>query len=311
VILLTAYFSFPYVRSGADLVRSDKIHRLANKTIFPREGKLRIVVFGNSKILAGFVPRLFDQLSGDVVYSYNAGLPGTSKWIAHLERMIASGNVPDAIFISTTWEDGPATRKPFDGEALLTRLVPFRHFFRDLTIFANQARRRGGFAAFYDEKKRICRQVAEERGYYFIAAQALYPDEMLPDDYARESDTPHAPYVRVRPPTNGPRYAALLELLQKHSIRAYIVPTYYRKHEFRESRESELAEAFEDTDLVSVLGPDYYTFPNSLFSDPVHLNREGAEVYTKRLWELYLAEGPAGQRAERSSLDPSAVSMRM
>ena len=33
-------------------------------------------------------------------------------------------------------------------------------------------------------------------------------------------------------------------------------------------------------------GPNYFLFANRYFSDPVHLNPEGARVYTRRLAEI-------------------------
>jgi hypothetical protein len=35
-----------------------------------------------------------------------------------------------------------------------------------------------------------------------------------------------------------------------------------------------------------VLGPDYFLYPNALFSDQTHLNTAGARVYTEALYRL-------------------------
>ena len=39
-------------------------------------------------------------------------------------------------------------------------------------------------------------------------------------------------------------------------------------------------------DKLKLLGPDYYLYPNKLFSDQTHLNRAGAQVYTEALFHL-------------------------
>jgi hypothetical protein len=35
-----------------------------------------------------------------------------------------------------------------------------------------------------------------------------------------------------------------------------------------------------------LLGPDYYLYPNRMFSDQNHLNSEGAAVYTEAIYKL-------------------------
>ena len=41
---------------------------------------------------------------------------------------------------------------------------------------------------------------------------------------------------------------------------------------------------------VQVIGPDYWQYPNRMFSDPAHLNPHGAEIYTRDLWNLVKRE---------------------
>jgi hypothetical protein len=36
----------------------------------------------------------------------------------------------------------------------------------------------------------------------------------------------------------------------------------------------------------TLLGPDYYLYPNRLFADQTHLNQSGARVYTEALFQL-------------------------
>jgi hypothetical protein len=42
-----------------------------------------------------------------------------------------------------------------------------------------------------------------------------------------------------------------------------------------------------DAPQIRVVGPDYWVYPPSHFSDPVHLNPHGALAYTADLAELF------------------------
>jgi hypothetical protein len=48
---------------------------------------------------------------------------------------------------------------------------------------------------------------------------------------------------------------------------------------------------------IEVRGPDYWLYPNRIFSDPGHVNPEGAATYTRDLWELL---APVIREASRS-----------
>ncbi|MGH2266586.1 hypothetical protein ACQ1Z3_15940, partial [Enterococcus faecalis] len=43
--------------------------------------------------------------------------------------------------------------------------------------------------------------------------------------------------------------------------------------------------------LIRVIGPDYFTYPPSLFADPQHMNPTGALVYTADIARLLKASG--------------------
>src|SRR5207249_8834004 len=72
LVLFGMYTSFPYVRSGGDLIYDAKVKQLS------RGVNADLVIFGNSKVLSGFVPALFDGTCN--VRSYNLGLPDEQRF---------------------------------------------------------------------------------------------------------------------------------------------------------------------------------------------------------------------------------------
>jgi hypothetical protein len=56
--------ALPYLKNGSDIVFSAKLQWEKKGQVFPADPTVtRVLIFGNSKILAGFVPAWFDQMS--------------------------------------------------------------------------------------------------------------------------------------------------------------------------------------------------------------------------------------------------------
>jgi hypothetical protein len=126
----------------------------------------------------------------------------------------------------------------------------------------------------------------DERGYYFIEGQSKYPDNRLPEEFRLRKDKPDQ-VLRRNFDSSSRIFERLKELHVQYGISFYIVPCYYRNGAFaKPPAESSNAEVFMGYRGFRVLGPEYYLYPNRYFSDPAHLNREGAEVYTKELRRL-------------------------
>src|ERR1700761_7032413 len=81
LIFFALYRRFPYLKNGSDLVFQAKLRWEAGGAIFPEDPRIvRVLIFGNGKILAGFVPSVFDELAagdGRRVSSFNSGFPGS------------------------------------------------------------------------------------------------------------------------------------------------------------------------------------------------------------------------------------------
>ena len=87
------YRAFPYVKNGSDVVFSAKLRFEQEGQVFPANTqKTRLLIFGNSKILAGFLPSRFDELSG--VSSFNSGFPGAICFFHPSRLCVRAGRLP-------------------------------------------------------------------------------------------------------------------------------------------------------------------------------------------------------------------------
>lgn len=291
-VLTAIHRHFRYLQSGADLVVRMK-HDLSHEGQPFRDPRaLKVMAFGHSQILSGFIPSLFDaemaRAGVPSVESYNFGMPGSSRFVSDLEAMVARGVKPDVILLILAWpgtEFQPTAFQPFANEKdMIDNAFPFRKMPRDLLIAVAEAHGHPGLVARnYRDARRIIEGVKRDRGYYFIARQSHYPNHELPDSFTAPSDTPGKPYVRTVP--LGPVFKRLEALCEKHGIQCLLIPTYYRKGQYAPppERNEETVRTLAGHPRFHVVGPDYLLFPNKLFSDSIHTNPRGAEIYTRAI----------------------------
>jgi hypothetical protein len=295
LIFFALYRRFPYLKNGSDLVFRAKLQWEANGAIFPKDSRIvRVLIFGNSKILAGFVPSVFDQLAaaaGFQVSSFNSGFPGSDLVLPPLRVMCARGQAPNVLLLSLPWRADPPRRTILrflpDDHAVIETLFPFRNLIMDFTSFLMRAPANGGLAAYYRDAEQNESRVIAQRGYYLISEQSNFPDGRLPDDFRLASDQPNAILVRTAPPP-GSEVVDLNRLVSQYRIHCYFVPFYLRLGEAAAAPayDQRFATAVEQATACKLLGPDYYLYPNRYFSDQTHLNRAGAEIYTEALFRL-------------------------
>lgn len=279
--------AFPYLQSGSDLIYAKKYELIERVPIFPPTATFKIAAFGNSKTLSGVIPSLFDQELARNSYTFNFGLPNVYEFVNELEKLVAKGDIPTHILLQVPWDD--SRQKTFlekldDDKTILNTLVPFRHLPRDIALFIFFSRHYGGFTTYYAAKQAIVEQMVLDRGYHFIVGQSHYRNNRLPDDFALPLDKPNV-VARRNLPMDAPLFHRLDKLVTKYGMHVYLVPEYYRKGELAPVQEpnAENVAKLAKHKQYSVVGPDYILLENHYFSDPVHLNPEGAVVYTRFL----------------------------
>ena len=285
----------PYLKNGSDVVFGAKLQWEHKGQVFPADSAVtRVLIFGNSKILAGFVPAWFDQMSSADhlhVSSFNSGFPGSDLFLPPLQAMCARGQAPNVLLMTLPWSRDPRPRGIFhfipDDHAVIDDLFPFRNFLRDLTAFLLSAPSHGGVMSYYREAEENERDVIGERGYHLITEQSRFAGGRLPDDFHLASDQPLQKLPR-NAPSPSVQIAQLNQLIRQYHIDCYFVPFYLRNGEAAppEARDARFAAQVEQATPCKLLGPDYYLYPNRLFADQTHLNEAGARVYTEALFQL-------------------------
>jgi hypothetical protein len=284
-VLFGLWRGLPYLKNGSDVVFQ----------VFPvNPAVTRVLIFGNSKILAGFIPAWFDQMSiADHLHvsSFNSGFPGSDLFLPPLQAMCARGQAPNVLLMTLPWSPDPRPRGLFhfipDDHAVIDELFPFRNFLRDLTAFLLAAPSHGGVMNYYRESEENERQVIAERGYHLITEQSRFAGGRLPDDFHLDADQPQQRLPRTAPSSSA-QIAQLNQLIRQYHIECYFVPFYLREGEAApaEARDAHFAAQVEQATPCKLLGPDYYLYPNRLFADQTHLNQAGARVYTEALFQL-------------------------
>ena len=305
VIFFALYRSFPYLKSGSDVVFSAKLNLEASGPIFPDSRQvLRVLIFGNSKILAGFVPSVFDQMAtaGNFkVSSFNSGFPGSDLVLPPLKAMCERGQAPDVLLLTLPWRPDPPRRTVFrfipDDHAIILQLFPFRNLARDLTSFLMAAPSHGGLVNYYRQAEENEKESIAQRGHYLILQQSRFPGGRLPDDFHLASDQPNTISERVAV-RQGSEITELNELVKQYHMDCYYVPFYLRVGEAAPppGYDQQFATEVEQLTPCKLLGPSYYLYPNKFFSDQTHLNGTGARVYTEALYHLVESKLSSGQQ---------------
>lgn len=287
--LYSIQVKFPYIRNGATVITEAKIDYLFSRDVFSSTAGTRVLVFGYSKILAGFEPSVFDATLGPSVESFNAARPGDGNFVYFLKRILERGTRPTHVLVphiatddrETSWIDYLQHDK-----LLVDRLFPFRTLPRDLVLFLATSAR-AGIAKSYAENAESVAKVIADRGYYFIKGQSHYAEDRLPDDFRIPSDHPNRAATRPLD-LGGPAFQELTRLAAAYRFDVVFIPDTYREGEVAppDSAATRDIRPLAGTPGFFVAGPVVWLMAPRYFSDPVHLNKQGAALYSRRLAEL-------------------------
>lgn len=292
LLLFGVYRAFPLIQNGAAVIAQYKRSVAQTSKMFGSDDQLRIVSFGNSKVLAGFRPSVFDSELDLRTSAYNLAIPGDKKFLDLLESCLMHGNRPTHVFLQVLPKSAAQSNFLWsillDNKRMVNFLFPFRSFVRDAIIFLFESRSAGGPFSQYKAYEAQVKEISVERGYHFIKSQSHYPGDRLPDEYRLPTDKPHE-ILKRDIDTADPQFAKLMQLAEKFDFQVLLVPVVLRRGEFAEPPPTDLDAALllKPHPRAHVIGPPYLIYDPAEFSDPVHLNIPGANRYSKQVATLF------------------------
>ncbi len=302
------------------------------KGLIAHEPRAANVLFmGNSRILAGIVPRQFDALAKGVTRSWNLALPALpiSCHYFQLRDYLRRNPAPEFIVLklAVMRDKGNDPQGLFnyyacEGMTIPDELVSYLWHCRDKTVVVNYVHpirryyrcvRRSvkdlwahGWEAVAASRKRnseILAGVLEDRGYYFIREQAAAGNERLPDDFVpeavggrRDVNLKADPYVKM-----------FFDLTAEKDIKVLLIefPTVGREDQGKEETPAHYRQLMKDYHNVFTATSGWVVkkYAPRYFADPTHVNREGARRFTKEVFDEFhevfgkaLAERQPGAR---------------
>lgn len=299
-------------KDGAAQVCETKRNMIRSGAVHYEKDKVNVLFLGTSRILAGIAPIYFDELNGGKTFSYNLALPGlpiSSAYFVlrdYLERnptpqyvvmqlyinMCRSCNLYNYYVVQGLVKPSEifSLFKNMDNKAIIFNYIfPFRMYkFHTARYFFDSIFMPGRIRSIRKKNNAILNRMIENRGYYFIEEQAM-ANNILPDDFAEEGRggesinkaSSYNPFV-------DPYVKMFFDLARDHGVKVLLIEPPYRERQFLQNEEMplqyEMVLAEYNNVAVAKEGWKLKLYENHFFSDPTHLNKEGAQRYTGEIY---------------------------
>lgn len=262
---------------------------------------IKIAVIGDSKVVSGFRPVIFDQLSNKKTFTVNLAQisTGMGRFYYILKDFVDNNYIPDYVILHPMQEqvyefpqNGSIEEIDFYSwdSPNPNIVIALRHYFPAFNVGFYRLLR---FVKNYscgnrcdDKELQNVREMYAERGSYWFKTDIL----PLPDDFENRGDHPELP--TVYDPLPGDKVSrdsiiSFLEYTKKLKTKVILkLPPHRTGSAMRITAPPEYYKELignYDNVLGFLWEEDFYSPEN--FFDHVHLNRRGAENYTADLYE--------------------------
>ncbi|UCC39603.1 MAG: hypothetical protein JSV96_17785 [Candidatus Aminicenantes bacterium] len=301
-------------KDGASIICESKRNFVRSGNLIYTENNKNILFMGNSRVLSGIQPLLFDSLSGGETLSYNLALPALSigPYYFQLRDYLENYPPPDCILLelkintgrnlalfdhyanqgTSGWKEMYSYLLNVENKgAVLNYFFPIRMYKNYIpkyllySIFDHDA-----LSKTHKHNMSIVNQMMADRGYYLIKEQALFPDLRLPEGYGIKKRE-RAKKGFQFDPFKDPYVKKFFNLTQERKIRVQLIQPVYRINQFLQYETVPyqfqiILEKFKNV-IVAPNGWKAKFYDNSYFADLVHLNPEGAQRYTREIFSEF------------------------
>ncbi|MCP4217176.1 MAG: DUF1574 domain-containing protein [bacterium] len=309
-------------KDGASIICENKRQLVRSGFFKPDTDKKNILFMGTSRILAGIRPKLFDQLNGNTTLSYNLALPALpiGPYYFQLKDYLETTAPPRRIILELKIKSkrnlqlfhhyanqgisGPGEAFSYfrhcqNKSTVANYLFPIRMYKYFVGPYVvNSIFNPAALKERKRENHAHVRQMKTERGYFFIKEQALFPDLRLPENYGAAQGKILQKGEEFDPFTD-PYVAKFFDLAAQHHIVIQIIQPVYRSSQFRQyetmPRQYCLLSAKYPEVLIRPGSWKAKFYENKYFADPVHLNPEGADRYTREIHKEFQASETGSQ----------------
>lgn len=300
-------------KDGASIVCEQKRLAVRNDQWQIPNEKATVLYFGASGILSALIPEVFDSMMEHRTYSLNLALPALpiGPYYHCLLDYMENNPPPEYIIMAYHVDTEPILLFDtyanqgidFPGEVIsyffnrgdknqtLNYLLPF-HVYKDpiFKYLYNSAFNPSDIQETRSENNQIVSKMLGDRGYYFIMEQSKFPDGRLPDDYSEESDCSDCE-MKMYDPESDVYVDKFFSLTREYDIQVLLVSHPVREGKYGQFEETpepirKLQNMYNNVSIPSE-GWKIPFFENKYFSDPHHLNKSGAEKFSREIADLF------------------------
>ena len=314
VYTIIGNFVGEYLNDGGRLVTRYKREALRKGAFLNSDNTARdVLVLGDSEILSGFVPQIFNALSEHKINSINLALPGqplSSAYYMLKEHLRNTSTKPNAviIFFNVNYQkinfygtEGASLEEALghlyyknNAEYFVKYLIPSRQYivniFKYLKMFLFN---RQTLFKLKKKNKDVLDKVLNNDGYLPLSLDR-YPNSILPDSIYEPTDNPNI--VHEFPNVKEDIYFhKFVELINKHQLKTLVIRTPKRIGSRKKEKiiPSTLESLLLSNRLFFLGNNGWKTkfYKNQFFADTRHLNPNGANKFTKDIFNEFISSG--------------------
>ena len=306
-------------KDGAALVCEAKRRMVRSGAMHYKKNKVNVLFMGTSRILAGIVPIHFDELTGGRTFSYNLGLPAlpiSSSYFV-LKDYLEKNPPPHYIVIQLHinrcqeckwvnyyssqgmrgWEEMFSLFKNMENKSIIIEyLFPFKRYkFHTFSYLFDSVFCPSAVRQLQEKNRAILSRMAADRGFYFIEEQALTENNRLPEELVQRR-VGEVKKKSIYDPFIDPYVEKFFDLTSKNRVKVLLIQPAFRENQYARYENmplqfNSILKRYNNV-FSAKQGWKLKFYDHRFFSDPTHLNEEGAMRFTEDIYNEFIEVFP-------------------